>query len=333
MFNFESTTGTSGVSQIAVTATTNDTYNDIIKTYVLENESSAITFNLMQKAKEGTEPYIIFNKQTLSFANSGGTNTITVTSNDRWRWVMDDWIGHNVTGGTDGSLLIPLTVGQNSGSTRNGGITGYCISNSAVSATTTITQAGGYATPYLSANTDTIEMASSSGSSSIIITSNIDWYVNTDERWITLNTTSGSNNGTVSFDVEANPGDSERKANIVIYGKDLSLIVAIIQAAGEVKKYIKVSPTEFTVDATGSTGNIISISANCDYNITTDSLWITLSANSGSGDGSVSFSTQSALASRNNGNIEIYNTAITQTITVSRSQESEEEAPVDIEEA
>lgn len=291
MFNFESTTGTSGVSQIAITATTNNTYNDIIKTYVLENESSAITFNLMQKAKVATEPYITLNKQTISFDNSGGTKTITVSSNEEWKWDMDEWIGHSIDGGTTGSTLIGLRVEENTGSTRNGTISAWCVSNSAISATTTISQAGNYLEKDIKISPSAFTFDYTATGGTISITANTEWNIYTDARWVTLSAASGSGNTAITFTITANEQSSNR--NAIIYVADLNESIVrscnLVQNGAVVSEpYLSVSPTGATVPLSGGTA-VFTVSSNTEWDVYMDDVrsWVTLDNLNGNGNGEV----------------------------------------------
>ena len=328
---FSSTSGTSGVTNIEVTATERLENTNYSKNYVISNDDMSLGMTVAQKAYVPTEKYITLSPSAISWTSSESTDSITVNSNDDWVVLSDGWIelsrmystkDHservNVVSG-NGNTIIGIRCSENTGSTRTGGITAYCQSDSSITATTTVSQAGGYEKPYIMLGYYSLEVVGNGVSTAVSVTSNVSWSAITDSRWITINTLTGTGNGSVSFIVDANTADIERRGTITVFNGELIDVLVVSQEASSSKPYIELSPTSFSVPSTGSTGNVISVSANCDYNITTDVNWITLSASSGSGNGSVSFATSStADKSANVGNIEFSNADISRTVSVER---------------
>ncbi len=65
------------------------------------------------------------------------------------------------------------------------------------------------------------------------VNANLDWSVNNSSNWITVNPSSGSNNGIITVAVTANANPTERIGNITITGGRLSRTLQITQAAEE----------------------------------------------------------------------------------------------------
>lgn len=329
-FSFSSTGGSSGVTSITVSATSRQELTDIVENFTLANQTKSLGLQVGQRAYEPLEKYIIFQPTGMTWAASGDTGSLNIQSNDDWTIVSNGWIQlsryeeenrgqverPNTLSG-NGNTIIGLRCSENTGETRTGGITGYCKSNSAISATTVIEQAGSYVKPYLTLSSTGCSIGSSSASTSVTVTSNISWNVISDVRWITINTLSGTGNGTISFEVSENIDSIPRKGVITVFNATYDIYAEfVVEQAGE-KLYIIISPYSFQVPSTGSSGNVISISANCDYDITTDVNWITLSAASGSGNGSVSFTTgENTSKYGETGNIIFSNSAVSSYATV-----------------
>lgn len=329
-FSFSSTGGSSGVTSITVSATSRQELTDIVENFTLANQTKSLGLQVGQRAYEPLEKYIIFQPTGMTWAASGDTGSLNIQSNDDWTIVSNGWIQlsryeeanrgqverPNTLSG-NGNTIVGLRCSENTGETRTGGITGYCKSNSAISATTVIEQAGSYVKPYLALSSTGCSIGSSSASTSVTVTSNINWNVISDARWITINTLSGTGNGTISFEVSENVDSIPRKGVITVFNAAYDIYAEfVVEQAGE-KQYIVISPYSFQVPSTGSTGNVISISANCDYDITTDVNWITLSAASGSGNGSVSFTTgENTSKYGETGNIIFSNSAVSSYATV-----------------
>lgn len=292
MISFSSTSGDSGVSVISITATSNSDINSIIKDYTLANSSGySLPIAIAQKGKTTEEPYIVLDKNTISFPSSGGSNIITVMSNRNWRWAMDEWIGHSIDGGTTGSTLIGLRVEENTGSTRNGTISAWCMSDSAVSATTTVSQAGDYVKKdiKISPSGFTFDYAATGGT--ISITANTEWNIYADARWVTLSAASGSGNTAITFTITANEQSNSR--NTIIYVADLNESIVrscnLVQNGAVVSEpYLLVSPTGATVPLSGGTA-VFTVSSNTEWDVYMDDVrsWVTLDNLNGYGNGEV----------------------------------------------
>lgn len=299
--------GSSGVTNITVSATSTTELVDLVESYTLANDSKEIGMALVQKAYAPLEKYIIFQPNSMSVESSGGTSSINIQSNDAWEIVSDDWIqlsryeseskgGYNSLNG-DGNTIVGLRFSENTGSSRNGGISGYCKSNSAISATTTIQQSGSYVKPYLTLGQYQYNIESSGQSGcSLAVVSNLDWTVSTDARWITINTASGSSDGTISFSVQENSQNIGRRATITVTSTTESVFAecTINQSASAVSvPYIIISPTDQTIPLSGGSFTI-SVSSNTDWDVAVivsegglSRPWISVDKLNGSGDDDV----------------------------------------------
>lgn len=296
MISFSSTSGDSGVSVISITATSNSDFNSIIKDYTLTNSSGySLPIAIAQKGTTTEEPYIVLDKNSLSFPSSGGSNTISVMSNRNWKWDMDEWIGHSIDGGTTGSTLIGLRVAENTGSTKNGTITAWTIPADvlevSVSATTTVSQAGNYVEKdiKISPSAFTFDYVATGGT--ISITANTEWNIYSDARWITLSAASGSGNTAITFTITANEQSNSR--NAIIYVADLNESIVrscnLIQNGAAVSEpYLLVSPTGATVPLSGGTV-VFTVSSNTEWDVYMDDVrsWVTLDNLNGYGNGEV----------------------------------------------
>lgn len=334
-FNFSQTAGTSGETSIVISATSTTDIEDRIENYTIANNSgNSVVMSVMQKAYVPTEKYINLYPSSITWDGSGGTASLQIQSNDDWVITSNSWIElsrfgeadrglpHNTISG-NGNTIIGIRALENTGTTRTGGITGRCSSDSSISATTTVVQSA-YTKPYIQLSYYSINCDSTGTTSSFTITSNVDWYIVVDERWTSVNTESGSGNANITFTVDENTSSFARSCDIAVYARDYGIKVSLTinQDATQLKPYITLSPDRFVVSDKGSTGNTIHVSANCSYDITTEANWITLHSSSGSGDGTVTFDTDPApLVKFNTGLIEFSNSALSRTVTVERQGE------------
>ena len=320
-FNFSSTAGTSGITTITLSATSSTELYNIIENFTLANESNhSLLMPVVQRAYNPSQPYINLIPSAMTWPSSGGYQTIQIQTNENWSWEMDEWLSPSVNGGMSGNTIIPIMASENTGSTRTGEIKAVCLSDSSITASTSVEQAGSYVKPYIGLGYYLYMATPESASTAVTVSSNIEWYTMTDSRWITLNTVSGSGNGSISFTIDENTAEFNREGIITVFNYDEDIYVElVIRQASSVKPFIIVTPDSFIVEPTGSTGNLISVSANCDYDIEADVDWITVNSASGSGYGSVSFSTApSDRFVSNVGNIVFSNSAVSAYVRVER---------------
>ena len=305
-FNFSQTAGTSGITTITVSATSREELTNLIENFTLENETTEVLLPIVQKAYEPSSNYIVMTPSAITWDSSGGTGSLNIQSNDEWTLVSNGWINltryeeqnrelFNTLSG-NGNTIIGLRCSDNTGSTRTGGISGYCKSDSAISATTTVEQSGNYVVPSLTLGQYTYGVESSGQSGcSLAVTSNVDWIVSADESWIALNTTSGSNNGTISFDIAENQQNIERRGSIVVSNTTESVKTECIIAQSAIAvstPYLIISPSTQNIPLSGGSFTI-SVSSNTEWDVTaiTESQvlrpWISVDKLNGNGDDEV----------------------------------------------
>lgn len=74
--------------------------------------------------------------------------------------------------------------------------------------------------PFITLTPESGSVAADATSASFAVKSNVDWTVSTDAGWVTLGTTSGSNDGTVALSFTTNDGTKERVAVIAVSSAD-----------------------------------------------------------------------------------------------------------------
>jgi hypothetical protein len=120
-------------------------------------------------------------------------------------------------------------------------------------------------------------------SSTVTAGSGCDWTANTSTSWITLSTPSGTGNGAVSFDVDANTGPS-RAGTLTIAGQTVTVTQAgaCSFAVSSTSQNSPVNGGPLTTDVTAGTG--------CAWTATSNDAWITITGGgTGSGNGTVAY--------------------------------------------
>ena len=163
--------------------------------------------------------------------------------------------------------------------------------------TLTVTQAG---TEEVITTTSSLIVSSindfdaDGNSQTVDVTANVDWSVTEDSSWITLDTTSGSNDGSFIITTEQNTAIEDRSATITIEGNGIIRILTVTQAGAEeiitpTSSLIVSSINEFDADGNSQT---VDVTANVDWSVVEDSSWITVDTTSGSNDGSFIITTE-----------------------------------------
>lgn len=108
--------------------------------------------------------------------------------------------------------------------------------------------------PFLLASVQAIGFPVDGGNISLDITSNIDWSVQTDAAWLTVNTVNGSNDATVVATASTNDTGVERTATITILqnGGDLEYTIVATQSDGSFDPGDAVVLTDITVTGEGT---------------------------------------------------------------------------------
>lgn len=309
MISFSSTAGTSGITTITVTATENHDLASKIANYTLSNTSgNSVLLAVAQQPNEPEETYIEFSPLSFDFDPKGGTGAITVNSNDNWHLVSNGWIKMGTYGDKgpfvedkpnhldgSGNQIIGITIGDNTGITRTGGITGRCISDSGISAVTIVSQSGSYEKPYIIVTPNKMNIPSTGAyGCSATVQSNMDkWQaaVGYLGDWITLHTTSGSGDGTVVFDVAENRDGLDRNDIVEVFSEQIKDACSVIQSSASTEEpYLIVSPLSASVKTSGGSFTLI-VSSNTRWDSVIDygtekkpEQWISMSYTSGDGD-------------------------------------------------
>jgi len=138
----------------------------------------------------------------------------------------------------------------------------------------------------LSISSASLSFVASGEQQAFTITSNTDWTVSSSASWLTVSPASGSNNGTVTVTAVANSATTQRTATITVSGTSITAqTISITQDAAPVLN-VSISPSTLNFAASGEQ-QILSITSNTNWRVSSDASWLTVSPTSGSNDGSV----------------------------------------------
>ena len=217
-------------------------------------------------------------------AAAGESKTLTITSNAAWTATSDQsWATLSVSSGTNNGT-VNVTLAQNTGtSPRTVTLT---FTAGSLTRTVTITQDG--ATPTLSATlASTTNVAAGGGIAGVNVVSNTNWSITTSglPSWVTLSTSSGTNNGTVNVTLAPNTGTAPRTVTLTFTAGSLTRTVTITQDGAT--PTLSVSPTTLSPTAAGGTATVTVTSNVAAWSVVSNQGWATVSPASGANNGTV----------------------------------------------
>lgn len=316
-FVFSSMSGTSGITTITLTADENLDFNTIFSAYTLQNAKRQLYMGVLQKQYVPSGDYLFFKPTSVSYGNNGGVGSLKVISNQNWVIKCSDWIGINGMGEISGygERILTYNVNPNTGSTiRNGYISGYCTSDSSITASTVVEQEASKAFITVSPSSFTVA-GSGTSSNTISVSANCDYTITTNAEWITLDALSGSGVGSVSFSTASHTGATDI-GSITFTSGQLTESVDVERLQNGIYLYADLS--SIGVDMSGETIEV-SVYSSVDW-VVTNSDWFTVSPSSGNGNGTLMIVVSSSSDQRD-GYIELTNSqyGLTYTIEVIQS--------------
>ena len=128
-------------------------------------------------------------------------------------------------------------------------------------------------------------ISSIGGSTSFGIIANIDWTVTSNDDWISLLPSSGSNDNTFIATYQENFSNNERIGQIEVKGNGIVRLITITQS-GAPLDYIIINPKTLNVDFTSGSGSL-DIESNVSWSATSDSEWLSVSTSDTIGNSSL----------------------------------------------
>ena len=217
-------------------------------------------------------------------AAAGESKTLTVTSNAAWTATSDQsWATLSTSSGTNNGT-VNVTLAQNTGTTPR--TVTLTFTAGSLTRTVTITQDG--ATSTLSTTlASTTNVAAAGGIAGVNVVSNTNWSITTSglPSWVTLSTSSGTNNGTVNVTLAQNTGIAPRTVTLTFTAGSLTRTVTITQDGAT--PTLSVSPTTLSPTAAGGTATVTVASNVAVWSVASNQGWATVSPASGANNGTV----------------------------------------------
>lgn len=266
-------TGTAGNTEVTISvpnnASTNSRYGSV---YLNIAGNNNIEIPIEQ---EGVS--LVASTSNVSFDSFGGTETITITSNDNWQITsIPEWISVNTSSGNGNETIQISTRGNDTTKPKHGEII-VSTTNNVASKTITVTQEA----KQVEYSDATLAYGYASSTKTISFTTNGNWSATNDAEWISIDKTSGSGNASLAISVNENNTLEEREGHITLLIVDQPYTITVHQDC----KYLTLSSSAFTFSAdAGST--TISIGSNTQWKsiVTDGGDWLSVSSTDGTND-------------------------------------------------
>jgi len=236
--------------------------NSVVKQILVVGQSSA------------TASYSL-GSSSATFTSSGGNSNVQLFANSAWTIQSDvPWInGFSQTSGV-GDRGIGYSVTANPGCTSRTGQIKILDGNSVVQKKLTVTQAG-ISGEYALSSTYLL-FPSTGGRISVGVSARCGWTVQSDVSWISnIAPASGSGNTTVFYTVEQNTTPDGRQGFIRLLDADSVVQQTLKVVQTGVAPTYWLYPTSAGFPASGSSNNLISLTANSTWIAQADVSWIT----------------------------------------------------------
>ena len=255
----------------------------------------------------------------LNYASSGGGQTFTITSNDRWTVSREDtWLTVSSSSGSNNETISVTADANTTTASRTAHITVRSKVSGIAEHTITATQVA--LNPTLTVSTNSLSFVAAGEGKSFTITSNTSWTIASSESWLTVAPTSGANGGTVSATAAPNTSTSQRTATITVRSgvSGVEQKINVIQSSSIIPK-LSVTPATLSFNVAGEQ-KILTISSNINWtvNVAGSDTWLTITPTSGSGDGTVTVTATANTTARRTASITFSGGDLTQTVEVTQ---------------
>ncbi len=221
--------------------------------------------------QSGAIPVLSVSPANILVSEEQGDTTVNVSSNVDWQYFSSaDWIGMS----KPDSLHLLVSFDKNPYTIERNAI--IVISGANVSSQfINITQQA--AVPFVSIDSTSLHLHSTSGNVSLNVQSNVDWSVSDNSNWLTV---SKVNATTLNIQYTENPSTTSRTAIISVKGTNVSSLNLQVMQEGATP-FLNISTAYISVPSSqGDT--VIEVSTNIDWSVKSLSEWITC-MKSGSG--------------------------------------------------
>lgn len=269
------TSGSAGTSTLSINVSPNTSINERTGNVILYvgaiGENQHIQIPIRQRGI-----YIETKQTELTFAATGGKNTIDVQSNTAWTVASKpDWVSMDPTNGT-GNGVVTVMAQDNPYTTSRTGVIRLTQTGVNVETLVNVTQKG----KTFDVNTTTLNFGDKQETQTVSIETDGTWAATPSNSWIKVSPTSATGSSELAITVDENTNDNERSGSVTVTMGDKSATINVVQKG----KYFTVDNSLLTYTSKGGSMEV-TVTTNDQWNakVEEDSSWLSLSATNGSG--------------------------------------------------
>lgn len=249
----------SGSTSVTMSVSDNDgdTRNGTV-TFTCGNITRTLT--LQQFLDGGTVYTFTITPYTLSFPSSGGSTTVSITSNGSWELEASDWMTLSQVSGS-GNATVTVTASPNTGNDRRGSVQGHTTNWSSI-ATAQVYQTGHYVGSDGSISPSSISLPFYETSTTIYVTSNVAWTLSIQQQqphYLSVSPSNGMSGTSIPVTLTAtdyNHSYSSRTTNIVLQNSNTLEILDTATVTQASREQINFSISNNFAWATASGGTV-----------------------------------------------------------------------------
>ena len=283
-----------GSRTISVHANANPNAESRSGIITVKTGDSTFTVIVSQDGKEGSAYYVNVSTVSLSFDNTGGSDSFTIDSNDECEVKQTNGTSSWLTV-TTSDKIVNVTVKANETTTKREAQITVTGKNSGVSKEVKVVQSANSYT--FNVQTEILNFNSGISSQTIKVNGNDSWTASSNKSWCKV---PSSGNGNVTVTVDANNDPQERSAEITIKGDNTgnTYIVKVNQSGVGYEFSISDSSLQFEASAGSKT---LSVTGNDSWTASSSDTWCTVSPTTGQGgrDVTVSVTANTSTTDRN----------------------------------
>jgi hypothetical protein len=189
---------------------------------------------------------------------------------------------HGTAGGNNSGVTTLIDA---SSSAQNGTLNNFVLTGS------TSNWVAGNMPKVLSLSAINSSIGATEGSTATInVASNLTWAAVSNQTWLTVNPTSATGNGTLTFTAAANPLLIPRTATVTISATGVtSQTITVTQQAASGSATLGVSATTASIGAAANSTATVNVTSNTTWTSTSDQTWLTVSPAPATGNGTLTF--------------------------------------------
>lgn len=243
---------------------------------LLESEIGEQKVTVVQagRIEEDEHDFMNVSPPSLSLVAEATSFTVSVSTNVDYQVASSvDWITTTVSGTTNASS-VAFDVKANEGTEVREGVITFTSEDGSLVRTVTVTQAG-KEMPKLNVSPTTFTLISEAASIEVEIDANVKYSVSSDASWLISPVSGLTEASSLTFDVTANEGTSNREAVLTFTSEDGSITrtVTVIQSGKEATS-LTVSPSTFALSNEATSINV-TIESNTKYSVSGSTTWLT----------------------------------------------------------